>query len=121
MPRTARASAGGICYHVLDRGNGCGKVFHKDGDYAEFVDLLAAANERLPMRMLGYVLMPNHFQLALEPNAAGDLSRRMHWLMTSHVRRYHHHRHYIIATTIPADMFGKYASRHFQSNRTNTC
>lgn len=48
MPRTARASVGGICYHVLNRGNGRAKVFHKDADYAAFVQLLADANERLP-------------------------------------------------------------------------
>jgi putative transposase len=59
MPRTARASVGGICYHVINRGNGRAEVFHKDGDYAAFVDLLAAANERLPRRVLGYGLMPN--------------------------------------------------------------
>src|SRR3990172_9968876 len=93
MPRTARASAGGVCYHVLNRGNGRAKVFHKEGDYAAFVDLLAAANDRLPMRILGYVLMPNHFHLVLWPRAAGDLSRWMQWLLTSHVRRYHRHYH----------------------------
>jgi len=93
MPRTARASAGGVCYHVLNRGNGRAEVFHKEGDYAAFVDLLAAAKERLPLRILGYVLMPNHFHLVLWPRAAGDLSRWMQWLLTSHVRRYHRHYH----------------------------
>jgi hypothetical protein len=41
MPRTARASQGGYCYHVLNRGNGRRHVFHKDGDYAAFVKALA--------------------------------------------------------------------------------
>lgn len=62
MPRTARASQGGYCYHVINRGNGRAAVFHKDGDYDAFVRLLADAHERLPMRVLGYCLMPNHFQ-----------------------------------------------------------
>ena len=93
MPRTARASVGGICYHVLNRGNGRAKVFRKSGDYAAFVDLVAAANERLAMRVLGYVLLPNHFHLVLWPHRDGDLSRWMQWLMTSHVRRYHQHYH----------------------------
>lgn len=82
-----------ICYHVLNRGNGRATVFHKEGDYAAFVDLLAAANERLPLRILGYVLMPNHFHLVLRPHADGDLSAWMQWLLTSHVRRYHRHYH----------------------------
>ena len=93
MPRTARASVGGICYHVLNRGNGRAEVFHKEGDFAAFLDLMVAANERLPLRMLGYVLMPNHFHLVLWPRGDGDLSRWMQWLLTSHVRRYHRHYH----------------------------
>ena len=80
-----------MCYHVLNRGNGRAKVFHKDGDYAALLDLMAEANERLPLRVLGYVLMPNHFHLVLWPRGDGDLSRWMQWLMTSHVRRYHRH------------------------------
>jgi putative transposase len=93
MPRTARASAGGLCYHVLNRGNGRADVFHKDGDFAAFLQLLADANERLPMRILGYVLLHNHFHLVLWPRKDGDLSRWMQWLMTAHVRRYHRHYH----------------------------
>src|SRR5438132_11087818 len=91
MPRTARASAGGVCYHVLNRGNGRADVFHKGDDFAAFLKLMAEANERLPVRILGYVLMPNHFHLVLWPRSDGDLSRWMQWLLTSHVRRYHRH------------------------------
>lgn len=92
MPRTARASVGGICYHVINRGNGRARVFHDERDYRGFISLLAAASERLPMRILGYCLMPNHFHLVLWPLNDGDLSRWMQWLLTSHVRR--HHRRY---------------------------
>ncbi len=91
MPRTARASLGGWCYHVLNRGNARAEVFHKDDDYAAFVKLLVQASERLPMRLLGYCLMPNHFHLVLWPHHDGDLSRWMQWLLTAHVRRYHRH------------------------------
>ncbi|HEX4146324.1 MAG TPA: transposase [Pirellulales bacterium] len=89
MPRTARASVGGMCYHVLNRGNGQAEVFHSAGDFAAFLDLMADANERLPLRILAYVLMPTHFHLVLWPRNDGDLSRWMQWLLTSHVRRYH--------------------------------
>ncbi|MEN6494624.1 MAG: transposase [Thermoguttaceae bacterium] len=93
MPRTARAAVGGICYHVLNRGNGRAEVFHKDEDYAAFLKLLREAQERVPMRLLGYCLMPNHFHLVVWPYEDGDLSRWMQWLLTSHVRRYHRHYH----------------------------
>jgi len=91
MPRTARASLGGWCYHVLNRGNARAEVFHKDADYAAFINLFEPACDRVPMRILGYCLMPNHFHLVLWPHKDGDLGRWMQWLMTSHVRRYHRH------------------------------
>lgn len=91
MPRTARASVGDVCYHALNRGNGRAEVFHKEGDYQAFIDLMALACDRLPMRVLGYCVMPNHFHLVLRPHDDGDLSRWMQWLLTSHVRRYHRH------------------------------
>jgi putative transposase len=92
MPRTARASQGGFCYHVLNRGNARQRVFHKKADYEAFLELLAQARRRLPMRLLAYCLMPNHFHLVLWPRHDGDLSRFMQWLLTAHVRRYHRHR-----------------------------
>jgi putative transposase len=91
MPRTARASQGGYVYHVINRGNGRNAVFHKTEDYAAFVRLMHEGIERLPMRLTGYCLMPNHFHLLLWPHEAGDLSRWMQWLLTAHVRRYHRH------------------------------
>jgi putative transposase len=75
MPRTARSCSGGYTYHVLHRGNARGTVFHKPGDYDAFVDLMAESSLRVPMRVLAYCLMPNHFHLALWPRADGDLSR----------------------------------------------
>ncbi len=91
MPRTARASAGGYCYHVLNRGNARAEVFHKPADYDAFLDVLAEAGRRVPVRLVGYCLMPNHFHLVAWPRDDGDLSRWMHWLMTAHVRRYRRH------------------------------
>jgi putative transposase len=96
MPRTARASAGNYCYHVLNRGNARQEVFHKPDDYAAFLKLMADANRRddgPDIRILAYCLMPNHFHLVLWPREDGDLSRWMQWLLTSHVRRYHRHYH----------------------------
>lgn len=80
-------------YPVLNRGNGRAEVFHKDGDFTSFLQRMAEANERLPLRILAYALLPNHFHLVLWPRGDGDLSRWMQWLLTSHVRRYHRHYH----------------------------
>ena len=82
MPRTARACVGGYTYHVLNRGNARATVFHKPDDFDAFLAMMAEASIRVPMRVLAYCLMPNHFHLALWPHADGELSRWMHWLMT---------------------------------------
>jgi putative transposase len=89
MPRTARASIGGICYHVINRGNARATVYHNSSDFDSFIDLMTKATSRIPMRILSYCLMPNHFHLVLWPFGDGDMSRWMQWLLTSHVRRYH--------------------------------
>jgi putative transposase len=91
MGRTARASQGGYLYQVLNRGNGRADVFYKDEDFAAFVSLMQEAREKVPMRLVGYCLMTNHFHLLLWPHGDGDLSRWMQCLMTAHVRRYHRH------------------------------
>ena len=91
MPRTARASAANVCDHVLNRGNNRACVFHQDGDFQAFVDLLSEAKLRHPMRVLASCVLPNHFHRALWPLGDGDLGRWMHWLLTAHVRRYQHH------------------------------
>lgn len=51
MPRTARASVGDYCYHIINRGNGRAQVFHADGDYQAFITLLREASLRIPMRL----------------------------------------------------------------------
>lgn len=73
MPRTARASVGDYCYHVINRGNGRAEVFHAEGDSQTFVTVLREASERVPMRLVAYCLMPNHFHLALWPSHDGEL------------------------------------------------
>jgi putative transposase len=93
MPRTQRACVGGLCYHVLNRGNGRATVFHKPGDFAAFAALLHEALQERPMRLLAWCLMPSHFHLVLWPEGDNDLSRWMQWLMNAHVRRYHQHHH----------------------------
>jgi len=91
MSRTARASVGNICYHVINRGNAGTTVFRKQADYVRFTEMVYQACERLPLRVVCWCLMPNHFHLVLWPHEDGDLSRWMQWLMTCHVRRYHRH------------------------------
>lgn len=91
MPRIVRGLADGIIYHVLNRGNGKQRVFHKSRDYEAFINLMKKAKELYPIKIFAYCLMPNHFHMVVMPMKAEDLSKWMQWLMTSHVRRYHNH------------------------------
>jgi putative transposase len=91
MPRIPRGQVAGHAYHVLIRGNGGAAVFHKDGDYTAFLDWLATAKAKYPVKVFGFCLMPNHFHLAVQPATDAALSPFMQWWMTSHLRRYHRH------------------------------
>jgi len=91
MPKIARGSGEGLTYHVINRGNGRQKVFHKDADYQTFTELLADAGKRFDVSMLSYCLMPNHFHLLAQAAQTELLSQWMQWVVISHVRRYHRH------------------------------
>ena len=91
MPRIPRGQIAGHTYHIINRGNGGATVFHKDNDYQAFLDLLAVAKSKYPMKVLGFCLMPNHFHFVLQPLTANALSSFMQWWLTTHVRRYHRH------------------------------
>lgn len=82
----------GYVYHVINRGNDRATVFHEEEDYAVFLDLLAAAKTRHPVKLFGFCLLSNHFHIVLEPSTLATLSRFMHWWLTSHVQ--HHRRRY---------------------------
>jgi putative transposase len=41
------------------------------------VQAIAGAHARLPVDMLGYCLMPNHFHLIMRTHAGGNLGRWM--------------------------------------------
>ena len=91
MPRIPRGQMAGYAYHVINRGNGRAQVFHKDEDYGAFLKLIESAKARHYVSILAFCLMPNHFHLVLEPSTQVAMSKFMHWLLTSHVRRYHRH------------------------------
>ena len=74
MARRTRCSDAGYVYHVLNRALGRATIFDKSLAYAVFEKVLRQAWERLGMRWLAYVLMPNHWHLVLWPQQDGELS-----------------------------------------------
>ena len=89
MGRPLRAAAGGIIYHVLNRANGRQVMFETPQDYQLWENVLLEAREHVPVRILAYCVMPNHWHLVLWPRRDGDLSRFMAWLTLTHTQRWH--------------------------------
>jgi putative transposase len=80
-----------MVYHVLNRGNGRMRLFHKDGDFAAFENVLAEGLERQPVELLTYCLMSTHWHLVLRPGTDEALGKLMGWVGVTHVRRHHEH------------------------------
>ena len=81
-----------MVFHVLNRANARARIFAKDADYAAFERVMRETSARKPMRILGYLIMPNHWHLLLWPERDGELGAFMQRLTTTHVRRWHLHR-----------------------------
>jgi putative transposase len=88
MPRRPRFATGGHLFHVLNRSAGRRTIFEHDGDYLAFERLLAETAERFPLRLLAYVVLPNHWHLVVWPVGDDDLSATMHWLTAAHATRW---------------------------------
>lgn len=91
MPRIRRSAPDGLAHHVINRGNNRRTVFRKRGDYLAFLRFMREAQDREPMKILAYCLMPNHFHMVLWPESVTALSAYMRILMNAHVRNYQQH------------------------------
>ena len=89
MARLPRARCGDVIFHVLNRGNARQQLFFSEKDYAFFLRLLREAQQRIPLRILKFCLMPNHWHLLVWPSCADELSNFMHWLEVTHTQRWH--------------------------------
>lgn len=91
MPRHARISPDGFVQHVLNRGDHREPIFHKPADFRAFLAVVAEAQFRVPIRILAYCIMRNHFHLVLWPHVGSDLPAFMQILMNLHIQRYLRH------------------------------
>lgn len=89
MARPLRKALGGLIYHVINRANLKTTIFETEADFSAFEKILREAQIKIPMRLLAYCIMPNHWHLVLWPHNDGDLSAFMAWLTTTHARRWY--------------------------------
>jgi putative transposase len=93
MPRRARSIVGGYAYHVLNRANGRLRLFRKQADFAAFEQVLAEAFARVPLRILGYTLLGNHWHFVVWPRQRQhqQVTDFFRWLTHTHSQRWHAH------------------------------
>lgn len=66
-----------LLYHVYNRSNGKKMIFEDESDYGRFMDLLREYQEKYPLKMYHWVIMPNHYHLLLEIGAPEQMSSCM--------------------------------------------
>ena len=91
MPRRLRVATAGLAYHVLNRAVRRERLFDGDGDYAAMLRVIEQTHKRLPIRIVSFCLMPNHWHFVLWPQKDGDLSEFMRLLTVTHTQRWHAH------------------------------
>jgi len=89
MGRVRRVDVGGMVYHGRSRAHFRTRLFKTAAHYQDFLALVEESLDCVPMRILAYCLMPNHWHLVLYPRADGDLSKFMQRITLTHTQRYH--------------------------------
>jgi len=71
---------------VLNRANGRLRLFRKLDDFPAFERVLKEAHEAVPIRVLAWCLMGNHWHLVLWPAVDGQLTAFMRKLTHTHAQ-----------------------------------
>ena len=87
MARKLRLEFPGACYHVINRGNYRSDVFRSDKTKVAFVACLFEACAKSRWRLHAFVVMRNHYHLALE-TPEGNLVAGMQWLQSTFANRF---------------------------------
>jgi len=91
MARPLRLQYPGALYHVISRGNYRAAIFSEKGAKDAFIECVFTACEKAGWKLHGYVVMANHYHLALE-TPAGNLSEGMRWLQSTFANRFNRYR-----------------------------
>jgi REP element-mobilizing transposase RayT len=91
MPRKLRIQRLGALYHVINRGNYRSDLFASQGASQAFLKALFEAVSRYGWKLHAYVLMRNHYHLALE-TPLPNLVEGMHWLQGTFSNRFNRFR-----------------------------
>jgi putative transposase len=115
VARKTRIEFGGACYHVINRGNYRRDLFAAKGAAESFRKCLFEAAERCGWRLHAFVIMRNHFHLAVE-TPEPNLSDGMKWLQGTWAARFNRFR-----GEVGRPFQGRYKALHVWSNATGSC
>jgi REP element-mobilizing transposase RayT len=87
MARKLRLEFPGACYHVINRGNYRADIFKTEGAKTAFESCLFEACGKSNWVLHAFVLMSNHYHLALETPEA-NLVTGMQWLQATFANRF---------------------------------
>ena len=87
MPRGPRIEYPGAIFHVINRGNYRSDVFGTEGSAKRFVETLQETVQRFEWELGAYVVMRNHFHLAVR-TPHPNLSVGMQWLQATFATRF---------------------------------
>ena len=82
-----------MIFHCLNRSVARLTLFEKDDDYEAFERVLEEASARIPLRILDYAIMPNHWHFVVQPETELEVSEFFQWLTVTHTMRWHAHYH----------------------------
>ena len=92
MSRKSRNPPGGYVYHVMNRANRRATLLETTADFRAFLNVVRESLLWVPMRIIEFCLMGNHWHLLVWPREDGDLANFMHHLTTTHAMRSNKHR-----------------------------
>jgi len=88
MGRPPRNFPAGTIVHAYNRGVEHRTIFNEAADYAAFINVVREGSKKDYVRIFGYCVMPNHWHFVMQAAVDNGISRFMHWLTNTHVKRY---------------------------------
>ena len=88
MPRRLRRSLYGAAFHVMNRAVRKNLLFETDRDYDAFVSVVLESLQRVPVKIIAFQLMPNHWHFVIRCDRIEEISTWMQWVAGTHANRW---------------------------------
>lgn len=82
-----------MVFHCLNRSVARLTLFETEADYEAYENVLEEAFARVPLRILDYAIMPNHWHFVVWPETDDQVSEFFQWLTVTHTMRWHARHH----------------------------